>query len=175
MGGGLILEHRAFPLRPAPEPGLVFKGTYREAGWRRCGEMSAADGLVYNAWPHQDHYPNWSLPALEAAKCVERVDRDALDRVHLRLFRAFFTESRNIADPEEVVRIVAEEGVDRDRFLAEYRAGAGREAVIEDYRTAVEEGVRAIPTVVFPASGRVLVGLADLAQYRAAAEEAARC
>ncbi|MGH7388411.1 MAG: hypothetical protein ACREM3_03010 [Candidatus Rokuibacteriota bacterium] len=30
-------------------------------------------------------------------------------------------------------------------------------------------------TVIFPASGRALVGLVDAARYRAAVEEAARC
>jgi protein-disulfide isomerase len=36
------------------------------------------------------------------------------------------------------------------------------------------EGIQSIPTVVVPETGRVLVGLADLAQYRAVVDEAAR-
>lgn len=66
-------------------------------------------------------------------------------------------------------------GVDAERFLADYRAGVGREAVARDWQAALEDGVTSIPTVLFPASGRVLVGLAEPAQYRAALEEAARC
>jgi len=31
-----------------------------------------------------------------------------------------------------------------------------------------EHGIRSVPTVVIPETGRCLVGLADLAQYRAA-------
>ncbi len=153
---------------------MSFAGTYREEAWRRCAQMSAGDGITYTPWKG-DHYPNWSLPALEAAKCVESQGPEALDRVHLRLYEAFFTRSRNIADVEEVVRIVGEAGVDTERFLADYRAGLGRQAVIRDYTAAAEAGVRSIPTVVFPATGRGLVGLADLAQYRAAFEAAARC
>jgi predicted DsbA family dithiol-disulfide isomerase len=46
--------------------------------------------------------------------------------------------------------------------------------VLTDYEAAVtEHGVRAIPTVVLPETGRALVGLVDLATYRAAIEEAA--
>jgi hypothetical protein len=41
-----VIEHRAFPLRPAPVPAVGFKGTYREEGWRRCGQMSAEDGIT---------------------------------------------------------------------------------------------------------------------------------
>jgi predicted DsbA family dithiol-disulfide isomerase len=169
-----VLEHRAFPLRPAPDPTAAFKGTYREQAWLRCGEMAKPDGIAFNPWPHVDHYPNWSLPGLEAAKCAALQGTGAFDRLHLRLYRAFITESRNIADPGEVVKIAAEEGLDADRFLADYRAGTGRDGVVKDYTEAVEEGVRSIPTVVFPETGQALVGLVDLAQYRTAIAEATR-
>lgn len=169
-----MIEHRAFPLRPEPAVPAGFKGTYREEGWRRCGQMSAADGLTFTPWPHPT-MPNWSLPALEAAKCVAKHgDEDLFERVHQALFRAYFTESRNIADPAEVERVVAAEGADMARFTADFRAGLGRDAVIADYEAAVtEHGVRSIPTVIFPESGRALVGLVDFETYRAALEEAA--
>ena len=100
---------------------------------------------------------------------------EAFGRVHLRLYEAFFTRSLNIADPATVVGIVREDGVDGERFLADYRAGVGRDDVIADYKAAMEDGVQSIPTVIVPASGQALVGLAGLAEYRAAIEDAARC
>jgi predicted DsbA family dithiol-disulfide isomerase len=158
-----------------PDPGASFKGTYREEAWRRCGQMAEPDGIVFTPWPHTDRYPNWSLPALEAAKCVVRQAPQAFGRVHVALYEAFFTASRNIADPREVERIVAEAGVDTERFVADYRAGVGRDEVLADYKQAAHEGVRSIPTVILPDTGQALVGLADLAQYRAAIQDAARC
>jgi predicted DsbA family dithiol-disulfide isomerase len=172
MGDRVTVEERAFPLRPAPERGVPFRGTYREAGWQRCGEMSREDGVTFTPWPHPE-MPGWSLPALEAAKCVAKQGDDAFQRVHLALFRAYFTESRNIGDPNEVIRIVGEQGVDVDRFVADYRAGIGREAIIADYEAAVNEhGVRSIPTVIVPRTGRCVVGLSDTEEYRAAIEDA---
>ena len=172
MGDRVTIEERAFPLRPAPERGVPFRGTYREAGWQRCGEMSREDGVTFTPWPHPE-MPGWSLPALEAAKCVAKQGDDAFQRVHLALFRAYFTESRNIGDPNEVIRIVGEQGVDVDRFVADYRAGIGREAIIADYEAAVNEhGVRSIPTVIVPRTGRYVVGLSDTEEYRAAIEDA---
>src|SRR2546422_730148 len=53
------------------------------------------------------------------------------------------------------------------------RFGAGRDGVVKDYTEAEEEGVRSIPTVVFPDTGRALVGLVDFEQYRAAIAEVA--
>lgn len=167
-----MIEHRAFPLRPAPVEPVAFKGTYREAGWQRCGAMSAVDGITFTPWPHAT-MPNWSLPALEAAKCVARQGDELFERVHPRLYEAYFTKSLNIADPRAVAEIVAAEGADMTRFAADLEAGVGREAVVKDYEAAVAEGVRSIPTVIVPQTGRVLVGLVDAAMYRAAVEEAA--
>jgi predicted DsbA family dithiol-disulfide isomerase len=87
--------------------------------------------------------------------------------VHLALYRAFFTGGVNIAVPDEVVAVVRPlPGLDVERFLADYRAGRGREPVLEDYRAAARaDGVRAIPTVVLP-GGRRVVGAVPLAEYR---------
>lgn len=150
---------------------MSFKGTYREDGWRRCGQMAAADGITFTPWPHPQ-MPNWSLPALEAAKCVARQGDTLFERVDLALFEAFFTHSRNIADADVVREIVAGVGADLRRFDADLESGAGREAVVKDYEAAVAEGVRSIPTVIVPQTGRALVGLVDAAMYRAAVEEA---
>lgn len=152
-------------------PAVSFKGTYREDGWRRCGQMAAADGITFTPWPHPQ-MPNWSLPALEAAKCVARQGDELFDRVDLALFEAFFTHSRNIADAAVVREIVAGVGADLRRFDVDLESGAGREAVVKDYEAAVAEGVRSIPTVIVPQTGRALVGLVDAAAYRAAVEEA---
>jgi predicted DsbA family dithiol-disulfide isomerase len=171
LGASLSVEHRAFPLRPTPVPAVSFKGTYREDGWRRCGQMAAADGITFTPWPHAQ-MPNWSLPALEAAKCVARQGDEVFERADLALFEAFFTHSRNIADPAVVREVVASIGADLRRFDADLASGAGREAVVKDYEAAVAEGVRSIPTVIVPETGRALVGLVDATMYRVAVEEA---
>ncbi len=168
-----MVESRAFPLRPAPDPSVRFQGTYREEAWRRCARMSEADGIRFAPWPHPDVFPSWSVPALEAAKCAARQGADLFERVHLALYQAFFGESRNIADPAEVAAVVAAAGGDMARFAADQTAGVGGQALAEDYEAAMtEHGVRSIPTVLVPATGRRLVGLAGLADYRAIVEEA---
>jgi predicted DsbA family dithiol-disulfide isomerase len=167
-----VIEHRAFPLRPSPVEPVAFKGTYREQGWRRCAQMSAEDGITFTPWPHE-RMPNWSLPALEAAKCVARQSEDVFERAHAALYEAFFTKSLNIAEPRIVADVVRDAGADMARLASDLEAGVGREAVIKDYEAAVAEGVRSIPTVIVPETGRALVGLVDAAMYRAAVEEAA--
>lgn len=171
MGDDLVIEWKAFPLRPEPDPTATFKGTYREEGWRRCGAMAAPDGIRFTPWPRED-YPNWSLPALEAAKCVALQGEEAFERLHLRLYEAFFGRSINIAEPREVVGVIQESGADMGRFLSDFERGAGREAVLRDYEDALmRDRVRAIPTIIVE-GGQRLTGLVDLPTYRKAIESA---
>jgi predicted DsbA family dithiol-disulfide isomerase len=135
--------------------------------------MSAVDGITFTPWPHES-MPGFSLPALEAAKCVAKQGEALFERAHQALFEAYFTRSLDIADPAVLARVIGEIGADGPRFEADLASGLARQAVLADYEAAVtEHGVRAIPTVIFPETGRALVGLADLAVYRAAVEEAA--
>ncbi len=165
LGASLVIEWKAFPLRPVPDPSATFKGTYREDAWKRCAAMAEPDGIIYNMWSRDD-YPTWSLPALEAAKCVALQGEEAFRRLHLMLYEAFFTRGKNIAVPEEVVAVVRESGTDMTRFLADYENGKAREWVLSDYEeAATRAGVRAIPTVVVN-GGQRLVGLVSGGEYR---------
>lgn len=165
MGPQLTIEWKAFPLRPVPDPSAKFKGTYREEAWKRCAAMAEPDGVVYNMWERED-YPDWSLPALEAAKCAALQGEEIFQRLHLRLYEAFFTRGKNIAVAGEVVEVVRESGADMTRFLADYESGKARQWVLQDYEEAVtRNGVRAIPTVVVN-GGQPLVGLVSGAEYR---------
>jgi predicted DsbA family dithiol-disulfide isomerase len=169
MGDDLMIEWRAFPLRPEPDPDARFKGTRREEGWRRCHAMSEGDGIRFTPWPRAE-FPAWSMPALEAAKCAARQGPELFERLHLKLYEVFFTESVNIADPAELYPVIEASGADMGRFVADFEAGAGRAPVAEDYRQAIQRHqVRAIPTVIVDGGPR-LTGLAELAAYRKAIE-----
>lgn len=126
--------------------------------------MSAPDGVTFTMWARDD-YPTWSLPALEAAKCVVSQGNDAFERVHLLLFEAFFTKGINIGNREEVIEVVRGAGVDMDRFLKEYDAGTARPQVLKEYEEAHSAyQITAIPTVVFD-GGRKVVGATSLEDY----------
>jgi predicted DsbA family dithiol-disulfide isomerase len=164
--GRISLRWRAFPLRPAPDPSATFKGTHREAGWARCRDLARDTDAEYRMWTRPD-YPTWSLPALDAAKCVALQGEALFEATHLGLYRAFFTDGVNIGRPEEVIEVVGSvPGIDGRRFRADYEAGVGRQAVLEDYEAAISQhGVRAIPTVIGP-EGRRVIGAVPLAEYQ---------
>jgi predicted DsbA family dithiol-disulfide isomerase len=159
-----MIERRTFPLRPEPDPTVTFKGTYREAAWQRAAAASKPDGIRFTMWARDD-YPTWSLPALEAAKCAALQGADAFERVHLRLFEAFFSKGMNIGKREEVIEVVRGTGVDMNRFLREYEAGTARPKIMEEYGEAVTvHRVNSIPTVIFNGKQKV-VGATPVEEY----------
>jgi predicted DsbA family dithiol-disulfide isomerase len=126
--------------------------------------MSAPDGVTFTMWARDD-YPTWSLPALEAVKCVALQVDEAFERVHLLLFEAFFTKGINIGNREEVIEVVRGAGVDMDRFLEEYDAETARAQILKEYEEAHSTyQITAIPTVVFD-GGRKVVGATSLEEY----------
>jgi len=126
--------------------------------------MSAQDGIRFTMWARED-YPIWSLPALEAAKCVALQGDDLFERVHLLLFEAFFGKGINIGNREEVIEVVRGAGVEMDQFLEDYDGGTARAQVLKEYEEAITTyRISAIPTVLFD-GGRKVVGATSLDEY----------
>ena len=163
------IQWRSFPLRPTPDPTVTFKGTYREAGWRRASAQAEPEGITYRIWERED-FPTWSLPALEAAKCAS-FQGEAFERLHLALYEAFFSRGVNIAVREELLPIVSAAGLDMDQFHADGDSGRARDAVLRDYAAAQQEHqVRAIPTVILD-RGQKIVGAVPYEEYRRTLEK----
>jgi predicted DsbA family dithiol-disulfide isomerase len=115
-------------------------------------------------WTRAD-FPQWSVPALEAAKCAELQGVEAFERMHLNLFRAFFEEGLNIGEPGEVIDVARRAGLDMDRFQKDYEQGNERPRILEQHEQAVKQyGVRAIPTVVIGGAAPI-VGAVPLEEY----------
>ena len=126
--------------------------------------MSAPDGIKFTMWARDD-YPTWSLPALEAAKCVALQGDDAFERVHLLLFEAFFNKGINIGKREEVIEVVRGAGVEMERFLKNYEAGTARTEVLREYEAAITTyQINSIPTVIFD-GGQKVIGATPLGDY----------
>jgi predicted DsbA family dithiol-disulfide isomerase len=126
--------------------------------------MVEPDGIVWKMWERED-YPNWSLPALEAAKCAALQSDAAFDDMHFRLFRGFFEQGINIANPDEVLSLARQSSLDYDRFVSDFTSEVTRRTILDEYEEALNTyWVHAIPTVVFNDSERV-VGAVPTEEY----------
>jgi predicted DsbA family dithiol-disulfide isomerase len=90
-----------------------------------------------------------SLPALALVAWVESTSGpEAADRLHERLFRAYFTDGADISDPADLVDWAVEVGADRERAGEAVATGAGRDAVATDLEEAAERQITGVPAFV---------------------------
>ncbi len=132
--------------------------------------MIEPEDIAWNIW-QRDDYPNWSLPALEAAKCAALQGEAAFEDVHFRLFHGFFEHGVNIANIDELLDLVRQAPLDFARFIDDFDSGVTRRNVLDEYEEAVNTyRVYAIPTVIFPDGERV-VGAVPSAEYEKVLEK----
>ncbi len=86
--------------------------------------------------------------ALQAAEFAN--DHDAhSDGLHRALFKAHFEDFENIGEPDVVVRIASEHGIDGEALREALDSGRYRERVDEQIEWARSIGVTGVPTFVF--------------------------
>jgi protein disulfide-isomerase len=115
----------------------------REAN-ARVTELAAAEGLTYAL--DRARRGN-SFDAHRLARIAD--DQAGLgDAVVERLFRAYFSEGRNIAEHDELVAIAEAAGLDGDAARAALEGGEGADSVREDEALAARLGIRGVPFFV---------------------------
>ena len=90
-----------------------------------------------------------SVPALMLVAWVEdQLGPQAAGRLHERLFRAYFSEGANIADPANLLEWAVEVGADRELAGEAIATGAGRDAVVADLEAAADRQITGVPAFV---------------------------
>jgi len=133
-----------FDLHPEYPPGGIpreqLHARYGSGFLDRLRERFADEGLAYN--PPPEVVPN-TMRALRVTELARA--RGLHQPVHDRLMDAYWTEARNIGDPEELRALVIEAGLDGagvDDLLA---GDAYRDRVLDSTRQAVSIGVTGVP------------------------------
>jgi predicted DsbA family dithiol-disulfide isomerase len=72
----------------------------------------------------------------------------AQGRLKRALLRAYFEEGRHVADPEVLVEVAAETGLDREAAAAALASGAEADTVRQEEGAAHQNGIAAVPTFV---------------------------
>lgn len=119
------------------------RGISREQAAAMTAQVSALavqEGLDY----HLDttHYSN----TVDAHRLIHlAADQGRQDAVKERLLRAYFTEGAAIDDPDTLVALVAEVGINADEARAVLASGAYADAVKADEQRARAFGIRGVP------------------------------
>jgi predicted DsbA family dithiol-disulfide isomerase len=162
-GDRVRIHWRTFPLIPDQRPGR--RATEKTAeGWERAAAEEPRALFVPPAAGVE--LPASSLPALTAIKCAERQGHDAFQRLHDRLFLAYFRDHLDIGRQEILWRLARETALDMARFEKDQAAGEAYEAALHDYAEGTAWfGVSALPTVIFNEKVS-LVGAVPEERYR---------
>ena len=91
------------------------------------------ESISFRQWELSEPYPTSSLPALQAAKCAWLQGEQAFLPYHIALFKAFFEESRDISDREVLITLAKENGLDVDRFVADFDLGSQENEIFTEY------------------------------------------
>lgn len=160
----LQVDWRAFLLRPSPEPGRSLERfrAYTRSWLRPAAE---ADAPVFRPWASDEGPPSHSIPAHAAARAAAALDADAFRRMHDRLLRAYFTESRDITRRETLAALWGECGLPEAALERAFTQDT-RMAVMADHREALARGVNGVPAMMMVGNDVPLVGALPYEAYR---------
>jgi predicted DsbA family dithiol-disulfide isomerase len=161
------ISWKGYPLLTGGMPGLRFN-SYLSNAWARA--QAEEPSLVFQPWPESAPLPSSSLPALEAAKCVELQNPDQFPQYHIALFQAFFERCQDISNRETLMEIAKEVGLDVIQVVRDLDSGKGEKLLLADYQGVKQDGsIFGVPVAMFP-SGYKLEGAVPLELYRRAFE-----
>jgi len=155
-GRELEVVHRAFELDPnVPAEGMdlaeylarKFGGSQRVAMTHDRLDRAAGDVDVDFRWDGKRRINTFDAHRL-AAWALDTSGPEVQNDVHQRLFRAYFTDNRDLADHAVLAALAAEAGLDPDRAAEVLATDAYGDEVRADERQASELDIHAVPTFV---------------------------
>jgi predicted DsbA family dithiol-disulfide isomerase len=155
-GPDVEVVHRAFELDPGVPPeghdlaeylARKFGGAQRVALTHDRLARAAGDVDVDFRWDGKRRVNTFDAHRL-AAWALDIAGARAQHELHQRLFRAYFTDNRDLADHAVLAELAGETGLDAGRAAEVLATDAYAEAVRADERQAGEMDIHAVPTFV---------------------------
>jgi predicted DsbA family dithiol-disulfide isomerase len=162
--GRVEIVWKSYLLRPEPSErrDLVKFRAYTE-GWAK--PAAEPDGGTFRVWESDAGPPSHSVPPHTVARAAAEIGREAFDRVHERLFRAYFAENRDITE-ERTLREIWRECALPDAAFDRSGAADIEAAVRADHAEATELGVHGVPAVRIEPNPIATVGAHSIDVYR---------
>jgi predicted DsbA family dithiol-disulfide isomerase len=142
----ISISWRAFELRPEPVPTLRPEDPYLPTVWNRSVYPLAERLGVPIRLPSISPQPRTA----KAFELLALAQDEGLDHQYsMRMLRAFFQEGRDIGNPEILVKLAAEAGLDLEEARQALESGAYAERHREALRHAREDmAITSVPTIV---------------------------
>ena len=164
LGDAVALSWRSFLLRPYPDRTRTleeFRAYTRS--WLRAG--SDPDAGSFRVWASEAGPPSHSVPPHLVAKAAAALGSAAFRDIEARLFRAYFSENRDITHPGTLRALWHEAGLAEDAFARAEDPALLRQT-IDEHNQALERGISAVPAVVMGGREGAVIGARPYDDYR---------
>ncbi|WFM72474.1 DsbA family protein [Halomonas sp. CKK8] len=151
FGDVVAIRWRAFELRPEPEPTLDPDGDYLHDTWERAVYPMAAERGMTLRLPRRQPRSRLAHEASAWARTQEALRAEGAMRT--ALFRGFFEESLDLADPEALVQVAQTLDLDGQALRQVLAQGDFLQQVRADQQTARELGIGGVPGLRFSLDG----------------------
>jgi predicted DsbA family dithiol-disulfide isomerase len=157
------LEFRSFLLRPKPNPNRDLEKfrRYTQSWMRPAADQPAGR---FRVWEGDASPPSHSIPPHLIAKAAAQLGPDAFERMHERLLRAYFNESRDVTDDATLLELWQEAGLERSEFDRR-EDPALLELVLSEHNAAIEAGANGVPTVMIENQNVPITGAHPIEMY----------
>lgn len=153
FGDVVAVRWRAFELRPEPEPTLDPDGDYLHDTWERAVYPMAAERGMTLRLPRLQPRSRLAHEASAWARTQEALWPGAEVAMRTALFRGFFEESLDLADPEALVQVAQTLELDGKALRQALAQGEFRQQVLAEQQTARELGIGGVPALRFSLDG----------------------
>jgi predicted DsbA family dithiol-disulfide isomerase len=170
FGDRVRLEWRSFLLRPRPDPNRTLEKfrAYTRSWLRPAAEP---DAPPFRVWESEAGPPTHSVPPHLVAKAAAALGEEAFRRMHDRLLRAYFTENRDITDPD-TLSVLWHDAALPEATFARTSDPALLQSTITQHNEAIEHGVNGVPAVRMEGREGVVIGAQPIELYRRWVERA---
>ena len=147
----LTVRWRAFELRPEPVPTLQPDGEYLNDIWGRAVYPMATERGMHLRLPPVQPRSRWAHEAAAFAGA-----QGCFDVMNEALFKAFFSEGRDIGQLDVLVELGRECGLEEAALRQALQEGTHREAVLADETAARELRLSGVPAFLIRLEGEPL-------------------
>ncbi len=168
FAGQVEFEWKSYLLRPRPrsdrdpEAALEKFRAYTES-WAR--PAADPDGGEFRVWASDEPPPSHSIPPHLVSKAARRISKEAFERLHERLMRAYFTENRDITSEANLLEFWKEVGLPESAFESRNDPSILQE-VIDDHNEALECGATGAPAMRLADNASAITGAHPEDLYR---------
>ena len=164
----LIIDYRAFELRPAPHPTLEPRGEYLLTAWSRSVYPMAERYGMPIKLPSVQPHSSLAFQMTEYAR-----GQGMTLETHMALFRAFFVEDRNVGALSVLLEIANELGLDTEELQRHLQTGTYKHEVDRQRIEGIERQISGVPALfvepvdegAFPASAVIGVDIDGLERF----------